>query len=166
MEVAELLPEPYSGEAFPGYDVLNVPFSALESVVSMQKADWKAALENTKGVYLVTDTRAGKHYVGSAYGSTGMWTRWSCYTTTGHGFNDELTAVIREHGIEYARAHFRFAILEVCSMKSEDSHVVAREQHWKACCARASTATTRTDVPARAIGDVLVSDGTQAVVCP
>jgi hypothetical protein len=31
------------------------------------KADWKAALENVKGVYLIVDRSHGKMYVGSAY---------------------------------------------------------------------------------------------------
>lgn len=131
MQVVELLPEPYSGEAFPGHDWINESFASLESIVRTQKPDWKAALENTKGIYVVTDAATGKQYVGSAYGDAGIWARWCSYTTAGHGDNVELTAMIDEHGVEYARASFRFAILELCSTKAADADVLAREQHWK-----------------------------------
>jgi hypothetical protein len=84
----------------------------LETIFAIQRADWKAALENAKGVYLITDSSNGKRYVGSAYGTTGLWSRWACYIGTGHGYTDELTRVIKENGIEYARINFRFALLE------------------------------------------------------
>jgi hypothetical protein len=39
---------------------------------------------------------------------------------TGHGYTDELTKVITMHGIDYARQHFRFALLEQRTMKTDD----------------------------------------------
>ena len=103
----------------------------LETIFAIQRADWKAALENAKGVYLITDTSNGKRYVGSAYGMTGIWSRWACYIGTGHGNNDDLTRVIKENGIEYARKHFRFALLEHRTPKTDDNILIAREQYWK-----------------------------------
>ncbi len=88
-------------------------------------------MENAKGVYLITDTLNGKRYVGSAYGTTGIWSRWECYVKTGHGYNDELTWLINTSGIEYARKNFRFALLEHRTMKTDDNVVIQREQHWK-----------------------------------
>lgn len=129
--VREILAEPYSGEAFCGHDQIDIKFAALEAIVKLQKADWKSALENAKGVYLITDTSNGKRYVGSAYGTTGLWSRWSCYVGTGHGYNDELTALIDAYGIDYARRHFHFALLEHRTMKTDDDVVIAREQYWK-----------------------------------
>ncbi len=130
--VAEILPAPYTGEAFCGYDQIDIGFSELESVFVIQRPDWKAALENAKGIYLITDTSNGKRYVGSAYGVTGIWSRWSCYVQTGHGYNDELTKLIAMSGIEYARKHFRFALLEHRTMKTDDDVIIEREQYWKA----------------------------------
>jgi hypothetical protein len=49
----------------------------LESIYAIQRPDWKTALEHAKGVYLITDTSNGKRYVGSAYGVTGIWSRWA-----------------------------------------------------------------------------------------
>jgi len=129
--VAEILPEPYSGESFCGYDQIDIGFPMLENVIRRQRADWRADLENAKGVYLITDTTNGKRYVGSAYGAAGIWSRWECYVQTGHGYNDELTKLIRETGIDYARKAFRFALLEYCNMKADDHTVIQREKYWK-----------------------------------
>ncbi len=40
-----------------------------------QKPDWRTALETTQGIYMITDKLNGKRYVGSAYGSNGIWSR-------------------------------------------------------------------------------------------
>ena len=96
-----------------------------------QRMDWKTALENVKGVYMITDTSNGKRYIGSAYGGSGIWSRWSCYIYTGHGFNDELTQLIAAKGIEHARAQFRFTLLEHFPMRADDRLVIARESYWK-----------------------------------
>lgn len=129
--VAEITPTPYAGEAFGGYDQIDVGFRTLETIFTIQRPDWKAALENAKGVYLITDTSNGKRYVGSAYGVTGLWSRWACYVGTGHGYNDELTRVIAKSGIGHARQYFRFALLEHRTMKTDDNVIIQREQYWK-----------------------------------
>lgn len=129
--VTEILAQPYSGEAFCGYDSINVSFSMLEAIVSIQRADWKVALENTKGVYLITDVSNGKRYVGSAYGVTGLWSRWSSYIYTGHGHNDEFSKIINQHGIDYARKNYRFSLLEQRTMKTDDQVIIERETYWK-----------------------------------
>jgi hypothetical protein len=131
LTVSEVLPQPYTGEAFCGYDAIDVRFSMLESIFIIQRADWKAALENAKGVYLITDTSNGKRYIGSAYGEAGIWSRWATYVGTGHGHNDELTQIIAKHGIDYARRNFRFALLEHHTMKTDEKLVTQREKYWK-----------------------------------
>lgn len=131
MEVAELLPEAYTGTVFPGHDAINISFAALQSLVAEQRADWKAALENVKGVYLITDTDTGRRYVGSAYGDTGIWARWSAYTATGHGHNVELRLLLAPHGLDYAQRFFHFALLEHRTMNTNDQVILAREAYWK-----------------------------------
>lgn len=129
--VSEILQKPYEGEEFPGYDNIKLDFSSLELLVNNQKTDWRVALENVKGIYLIVDKNNGKKYVGSAYGDYGIWSRWASYVYTGHGNNDELVDVISKNGIKYARDNFQFAILELRSMKTDDDVIINRESYWK-----------------------------------
>lgn len=131
MIVSELLREPYSGERFPGYENIAIDFGHLESIIRSSRPDWKTALENVKGIYLITDKKNGKKYVGSAYGDAGVWARWSCYVGTGHGWNDELMKLIRAKGPGYARRNFRFALLEYRAEKTDDKVIIQREAYWK-----------------------------------
>ena len=57
VRVSEILKEPHSNEVFCGYETINHDFTRLEAVYKNQKSDWKAALENIKGVYLIADNR-------------------------------------------------------------------------------------------------------------
>ena len=131
MTVSELLREPYSGEQFPGYESINHDFNQLETVFRSNKPDWRAALQNVKGVYMIFDKRNGKKYVGSAYGAFGIWARWGCYIGTGHGWNDELTKLIQQKGIEYARNNFRLSLLEYRPARTDDRVIIERENYWK-----------------------------------
>ncbi|MEQ9438087.1 MAG: GIY-YIG nuclease family protein [Cyclobacteriaceae bacterium] len=131
LTVSQILKRPYDGISFPGYENINIDFPELESIFKFQKNDWKAALKNVKGVYVIYDKSNGKKYVGSAYGEFGIWSRWSVYAGTGHGFNDELTKIIAENGIEYARNYFRFCLLEYRPARTDDSIIINREGFWK-----------------------------------
>lgn len=129
--VSELLREPYSGERFCGYENINHDFSTLETIFKSGRPDWKAALESVKGVYLIIDKQNGKKYVGSAYGDSGIWARWECYMGTGHGWNDELTRLIQQEGIDYARKNFRLSLLEYRPARTDDRAIIERENYWK-----------------------------------
>jgi hypothetical protein len=129
--VSEILKRPFDGINFPGYENINIDFTELETVFKYNKNDWKGALENVKGVYVISDKSNGKKYVGSAYGDFGIWSRWSVYIGTGHGFNNELTKLISENGINYARQNFRFSLLEYRSMRIDDTIIINRESFWK-----------------------------------
>lgn len=130
-EVQEIFREPYSGRAFPGFDDIDITFEELETLIHSTRQDWRGALENIKGIYLVTDTKTGRRYVGSAYGDQGIWSRWRQYSETGHGGNTELIKLVSENGIDYCRAHFRFALLEQRAARTADDLIVAREGFWK-----------------------------------
>jgi len=131
MTVSELLREPYTGEPFPGYEGINHDFGALEAVFKTHRPDWRNALEHIKGVYLIADKSNGKKYVGSAYGESGVWARWSSYIETGHGGNDELTQLISREGLDYARRNFRISLLEYRPAKTDDKVIIERESYWK-----------------------------------
>jgi hypothetical protein len=131
LEVAEILREPYSGRSFPGYEDIALSFEELETIVRNERPDWKAALESVKGIYLITDASTGKRYVGSAYGDSGIWSRWTSYVFSGHGGNVELRALVSDPSLNYCRQHFRFALLEHRPRVTADEAVLAREAHWK-----------------------------------
>lgn len=130
-KVHEILPEPYSGRAFPGFEDIDLSFEELETLIRNERQDWHAALESAKGVYLVTDTNSGRRYVGSAYGDQGIWSRWRQYVESGHGGNVELARLVAEKGIAHCREHFRFALLEQRTVRTPDEAILAREAFWK-----------------------------------
>ena len=116
---------------FPGHENINIDFPDLEAVFKYQKNDWKGALENVKGIYVVADKSNGKKYVGSAYGDGGIWSRWEDYVKTGHGHNRELTKLISQKGIKYARQCFKFSLLEYRPMTTGTDIITKRESFWK-----------------------------------
>lgn len=130
-EVQEILREPYSGRSFPGYEDIDISFNELTTLVKNHRPDWKAALESVKGIYLLTDTRTGRRYVGSAYGDQGVWSRWWAYVASGHGGNAELRCLVTDPTLDYCRINFRFSLLEHRSSRTPDEVVIARETFWK-----------------------------------
>ncbi|PZQ10790.1 MAG: hypothetical protein DI565_19630 [Ancylobacter novellus] len=103
----------------------------LETIVRIERLDWKTALQNVKGVYLIVDKSSGKKYVGSAYNGVGIWSRWSGYVTSGHGWNVALVELLANKGVAYARENFRMTLLEAWPYRTEDRIIIGRETHWK-----------------------------------
>ena len=130
-EVLEILRESYTGRSFPGYDDIDLSFAELEALVRNSRLDWKAALESIKGIYLVTDTKTGRHYVGSAYGDHGVWSRWCAYVASGHGGNVELRSLVSDPTLTYCRSNFCFALLEHRGVRTPDNLILEREGFWK-----------------------------------
>ena len=83
--VSQILPDTFDNDLFPGYEKVNIMWNELQRV--LEKDNWKTALQNQKGVYLLTDISNGKMYVGSAYGENMILGRWRAYLTNGHGGN-------------------------------------------------------------------------------
>jgi hypothetical protein len=130
IQVAELKPEPIALSEFPGFKSVNLSKRELDGVIRQNIQSWKGALGSVSGIYVISDTKSGKLYVGSAYGEGGIWARWSQYSSSGHGHNVELKALLRELGAKSAEA-FRFSILEVADIHASKNEVLARESHWK-----------------------------------
>jgi hypothetical protein len=131
VEFSEILKRPYGGEVFRGFENCSLEFRMLEILVKNSRADWKTALENINGIYVIADRKTGKKYVGSAYGASGIWSRWSQYAADGHGWNKELVGLAQADGIEYARENFRFTLLESWPFQTDKNIVLSRESHWK-----------------------------------
>ncbi len=130
--VREVLREPYSGQSFPGYENINLSFDELDGLIRNDRPDWKAALKNVQGIYLITDTKTNKRYVGSAYSDSGIWSRWGQYIQNGHGGNAGLRDLLKKsNGVEYCQKNFKFSLLEYHSMNAPDTIVTDREKFWK-----------------------------------
>jgi hypothetical protein len=124
-EVVQLLPDTFDNDIFPGYDKVRISWSEMSRVI--KKEGWKTALENQKGVYLITDTSNGKMYVGSAYGENMILGRWRSYIKTGHGGNVELKKLTFAH----IKQHFEYSILDIFKASMDDQIILERESWWK-----------------------------------
>jgi hypothetical protein len=131
MTVAMIAEQPFDGDPFPGHDRINHSLAEIQTIVRQNRPDWRIALEHMKGVYVIHDEVTGEPYVGSAYGDTGIWQRWSHYASTLHGDNVGLKAHLTANGEHYFRNTMRFALLEFWSMRTDDAHVIDRETYWK-----------------------------------
>lgn len=130
LRVEELRPEKMRIEDFPGYLSVCLTKAHLDIVVRQNVESWRGALSSVSGVYVITDTRTGKQYVGSATGAGGIWGRWVAYSDNGHGGNKELKRLLKEKGADYA-ANFQYGVLEIADTHTGPDQVMARESHWK-----------------------------------
>lgn len=123
---------------FPGFDRVLLRFAELEDMLSDERyADWRAALSEVQGIYVVVDSSTGRHYVGKADGSERILGRWRAYARDGHGGNVALRELAVAAGAagaadssEHAR-HFVFSILRVFGPSTSSSEVDAAEAHYK-----------------------------------
>ena len=109
---------------FPGFDRLVLDHVQLQAVMREYRyASWRTALASVIGVYLITDTRDGRHYVGKADGAESIRQRWGAYATNGHGGNVELRGL--------NPASFRFSLLRVFDPATPTQVIDAAESHFK-----------------------------------
>lgn len=124
--VKEILPDKLeNSDVFPGYDKVNISWNELKRVVT--KESWKTALQNQKGVYLLTDTSNGKMYVGSASGKDMILGRWETYVKNGHGGNVGLKKLT----FDYIKKNFKYSILDIYKSTTDDQIIINRETWWK-----------------------------------
>jgi hypothetical protein len=132
LEVLEILSTQYDGTDFPGYDNICLSFKNLETIIQRQKKDWITALKNQKGIYLLTDTKTGKLYVGSATSDKGMiLQRWTNYIENGTGGNVNLIELKEKEGFDYIKKYFQFSVLENYNRNTPDDYILDRESWWK-----------------------------------
>ena len=87
-----------------------------------------------KAVYVITDTKTGKLYIGSASGnSQGLWQRWECYADFKDltGENKEFEVLVKENGENYIANNFKYSILEIFDTKTKQEYILERENYWK-----------------------------------
>jgi hypothetical protein len=119
LEIADAQPIP-----FPGFDRLILDYAQLQAVMREHRyASWRTALASVFGIYLITDTRDGRQYVGKADGGESIRQRWSIYATNGHGGNVDL------RGLD--PTSFRLSLLRVFDPATPTGDINAAESHFK-----------------------------------
>ncbi|MCX6227045.1 MAG: GIY-YIG nuclease family protein [Bacteroidia bacterium] len=129
MEVLQIHPGLHYKQ-FTDYSDFILEFVELKEIVNNQYSDWKRMLSVTKGIYLISDTKTGKLYVGSAYGDEGIWGRWTKYVlTNGHGDNKTLKELI-EKDPNHAES-FQFSILMLLPRTITADEAIKKERLFK-----------------------------------
>ena len=129
MEVIQIHPGLHYKQ-FTDYSDLILTFDELKEIVNKGYGDWKKMLSATKGIYLISDTKTGRLYVGSAYGDDGIWGRWANYVATkGHGGNKALVELIKKDST-YGR-NFQFSILMLLPRTITADEAIKKERLFK-----------------------------------
>lgn len=109
---------------FPGFTALVLDYPQLQAVIREHRyATWRTALSSVIGIYLITDTRDGRHYVGKADGSETLLQRWAAYASNGSGGN----VAIRDSD----PSTFRFSVLRVYDPATPSREIDTAESHFK-----------------------------------
>lgn len=130
-EILYILPK-ISEIVFTSYDKVVLGYRSLKHIISnpREHKDWQQRLSAVAGIYLITDTKTGRHYVGSASGEQGgVWGRWGDYARTKHGGNKRLVELITAD--ENYCDNFQFSILEVFPIKRDKYEILEFEALYK-----------------------------------
>lgn len=132
--VKEILPCIYSGEKFEGYDNVHLPYHRLADIFSGRiLPTYYEALKKITGVYCLTDTKNGKHYIGSATGGEGVAQRWGNYLDSKHGGNKKLIELYNKKGPGYFEDYFTYTLIEYFGLSYDPEKILERERYWKKC---------------------------------
>lgn len=128
-----ILEREISSVEFQDYRNVRLTYQELKSIIKNQNPTWKTALSHLNAIYLQTDTKTGKLYVGSAYGKQKLWGRWTEYVETYHGGNKDLKELFEKEGARYFEENFTYTLLEVLPNDRKDigNTVIGRESWWK-----------------------------------
>lgn len=120
------------GDVFPGFEELCLPYDHLEKIIKNPHGyeNWYTALSSVNAIYLITDTKAGTQYVGSAYNNNGLWGRWASYIDTGgHGGNKMMIAAMHENPDR--RHNLQFSVLQILPKTMTADEIIRAENLWK-----------------------------------
>jgi hypothetical protein len=131
-EVLELLAPGRSLPPFVDYLKFSLRFSQLKDLFRHEDAhrDWRVPLEGVAGVYLVLAEKSGEIYVGSAYGTEGIWGRWREYAKKdGHAGNIKLQNLVNKDPA--CVEGFRFSVLQILPKSTSKGEVLEWEKLYK-----------------------------------
>lgn len=118
---------------FPGLMNVKLNFWELKKIIDNpdSHSDWYDSLTRLQAVYLILDNYNGAQYIGTTYGESGLWQRWSEYVkTNGTGGNKELLMLLKTRPDFYN--DIQFSILEVLTKTADQKYCTERESNWKA----------------------------------
>lgn len=129
-EVLEILPKGYLGE-FKGITNFILEFNELKKLIENPDAnrDWRNNLSSINGIYMILDKKTGNQYIGSAYGSNGIWQRWSDYAKTKHGGNKTLKELFNNS--KNYQKNFQYTILQSLPSNLTSREVIRIENLYK-----------------------------------
>ena len=128
--VSEIYPKGFVS-LFPGWDKVYLSYKELQEIINNPDGnkDWYEYLSRHAGVYVIHDKSTGDQYVGSAYGGSGIWSRWQGYARTGHNGNKALKALAGQNK-DFAN-NFVFSLHHVFPKTISKNEVIAYESLLK-----------------------------------
>ncbi len=129
-EVIEILPSDQTLLSFSDYLDFTLTHTELKELFNNPDAnrDWRSRLSAVAGIYLILATTTGHQYIGSAYGTDGIWGRWKTYAHNGHGGNKILKALIQKDSA-YPTA-FSYSILQILPKSYTQKDVIKHEHRY------------------------------------
>ena len=108
---------------FDSYEDVMLNYSELKAIFDGNYEAWINSLKSVNCIYAIVDKSKGRMYIGSTYGTSGIYGRWREYAQTGHGGNAELKTQNPDN--------FQWIILEVFPLKIKSEKAIARENFYK-----------------------------------
>lgn len=108
---------------FDSYESVMLNYNELKAIFDGNDEAWTNSLKSVNCIYAIVDKSNGKMYIGSTYGTNGIYGRWKEYAQTGHGGNVELEKQNPDN--------FQWIILEVLPLKIKNEKAIARENFYK-----------------------------------
>lgn len=114
----------------PNYDEIKLTYEQLMRIVADDIDIWRHKLSACNCIYVISDSKTGKLYIGSTYNKNGIWGRWKEYAQTGHGNNVELIKLL-ESDANYAKNNFTWSILQILPLSISNREIIKIETLWK-----------------------------------
>ncbi|WP_101772276.1 GIY-YIG nuclease family protein [Peptostreptococcus faecalis] len=120
-------------KSFTGYQNVSLTHKDLVKLVKYGEPSYKQALSNVKGIYVITDIKTGKLYIGSASGNAdGIWQRWSNYADSNQPTGgNKVFDYLHKKNKNYISENFKYSILEIFDTKTKQELILERENYWK-----------------------------------
>ena len=116
---------------FPGYEKIALTLAQLKNIIlEKEYPEWKKMLSAVNCIYIITDKKTGKNYIGSTYGKEGIWGRWKEYAKTGGHGNNVTLQKLYDQDNSYPN-NFSWSILETLSISISSYEAINKKICYK-----------------------------------